>query len=155
MPAPSLATNNPFALLQDDNDEDMDTTDSACMPTFNNDVDDVTDKPTTALAFSVLDHETGKFLEHRQLRRDPKHKCTWDKSYAIYGADAQLQNIEIVTSPPLNVTGIKRVQAIVGCLLYYAEHATTSSSAHLAPSAHNKHWQHKTRSLQSMTSSIM
>ncbi len=62
MPAPSLATNNPFALLQDDNDKDMDTTDSACMPTFNNDVDDATDKPTTAVAFSVLNHETGKFL---------------------------------------------------------------------------------------------
>jgi hypothetical protein len=66
MPAPSLATYNPFALLQVDDDKDMDTMDSACTPTLNDDVDDVTDKPTTAVAFSVLDHETGKFLEHRQ-----------------------------------------------------------------------------------------
>jgi hypothetical protein len=39
----------------------------------------------------------------------------------VYGADAQLQHIEIDTSPPLDATGIKRVQAIVGCLLYYAQ----------------------------------
>ena len=33
-------------------------------------------------ALSVLDSSTGKFLEHRQLRRDPKFKPTWDTSYA-------------------------------------------------------------------------
>jgi len=38
----------------------------------------------------------------------------------IYGADAQLQTVEVDTSPPLDATGVKRVQAIVGCLLYYA-----------------------------------
>jgi hypothetical protein len=58
----------------------MDPTDNAYTPTFDDNVDDATNKPTTAVAFSVLNHETGKFLEHRQLRRDPKHKCTWDKS---------------------------------------------------------------------------
>ncbi len=82
LPTPSIATLNPFALLQDDNDEDADPTDSAYTPTIDDDVDNNTNKPTTAVAFSVLDHETGKFLEHRQLRRDPKQKCTWDKSYA-------------------------------------------------------------------------
>ena len=34
------------------------------------------------LALPVLDHDTGKTLEHRQLRRHPKYKETWDTSYA-------------------------------------------------------------------------
>ena len=33
-------------------------------------------------ALSVLDPSTGEFLEHRQLRRDPRYKTTWDTSYA-------------------------------------------------------------------------
>ena len=33
-------------------------------------------------ALSVLDTSTGEFLEHRQLRRDPRYKETWDTSYA-------------------------------------------------------------------------
>ena len=33
-------------------------------------------------ACSVLDSATGEFLEHPQLRRDPRYKETWDKSYA-------------------------------------------------------------------------
>ena len=33
-------------------------------------------------ALSVLDSSTGEFLEHRQLRRDPRYKTTWDTSYA-------------------------------------------------------------------------
>ena len=33
-------------------------------------------------ALSVLDPTTGEFLEHRQLRRDPKYKPVWDKSYS-------------------------------------------------------------------------
>jgi hypothetical protein len=33
-------------------------------------------------ALSVLDPATGEFLEHRQLRRDPRYKATWDTSYA-------------------------------------------------------------------------
>jgi hypothetical protein len=82
LPAPSLATFNPFVLLQDDDDDDVDTPDSPSTATLDDDVEDATDKPTTAVAFSVLDHETGKFLEHRQLRRDPKHKAIWDTSYA-------------------------------------------------------------------------
>ncbi len=34
------------------------------------------------LALLVLDPVTGKFLEHHQLRRDPRYKATWDTSYA-------------------------------------------------------------------------
>ena len=37
---------------------------------------------TTPEALSVPDRDTGKFLEHRQLCTDPKHKPTWDTSYA-------------------------------------------------------------------------
>jgi hypothetical protein len=33
-------------------------------------------------ALSVLDSSTGDFVEHRQLRRDPRYKSTWDTSYA-------------------------------------------------------------------------
>ena len=33
-------------------------------------------------ALSVLDPTTGEFMEHRQLRRDPKYKPVWDKSYS-------------------------------------------------------------------------
>jgi hypothetical protein len=33
-------------------------------------------------ALSVLDSSTGEFLEHCQLRRDPRYKATWDTSYA-------------------------------------------------------------------------
>jgi hypothetical protein len=38
-----------------------------------------------------------------------------------YGAKAQLVTDEADTSPPLDAAGIKRVQGIVGCLLYYAQ----------------------------------
>ena len=34
------------------------------------------------VALSVLDPSTGKFLEHCQLRWDPRYKATWDTSYA-------------------------------------------------------------------------
>ena len=37
-----------------------------------------------------------------------------------YGAKAKFSNGDKDTSPPLNAAGIKRVQGIVGCLLYYA-----------------------------------
>jgi len=33
-------------------------------------------------ALSVLDPSTGEFLKHRQLRRDPRYKTTWDTSFA-------------------------------------------------------------------------
>jgi hypothetical protein len=33
-------------------------------------------------ACSVLDSSMGEFLEHCQLRHDPRYKVTWDKSYA-------------------------------------------------------------------------
>jgi hypothetical protein len=36
----------------------------------------------TPVALSVLDPFTGKFLEHCQLRQDPRYKATWDMSYA-------------------------------------------------------------------------
>ncbi len=34
------------------------------------------------MALSVLDSSTGEFLEHHQLRQDPRYKTTWDTSYA-------------------------------------------------------------------------
>jgi hypothetical protein len=33
-------------------------------------------------ALAVLDRESGKLLEHRQLRKDPRYKTVWDRSYA-------------------------------------------------------------------------
>jgi hypothetical protein len=39
-------------------------------------------KVDSPAALSVLDPATGKFLEHHQLRRDPRYKTTWDTSYA-------------------------------------------------------------------------
>jgi hypothetical protein len=33
-------------------------------------------------ALSVLNPSTGKFLKHCQLHHDPRHKATWDTSYA-------------------------------------------------------------------------
>ena len=54
--AQPLPTFNRFALLADDNIDD--------------------DKqPPTATAYSVLDHETGETLKHRQLQRLPKYKA--------------------------------------------------------------------------------
>jgi hypothetical protein len=37
--------------------------------------------PPTAIANPVLDHATGKTLEHRQLRKHPAYKQVWDQSY--------------------------------------------------------------------------
>jgi hypothetical protein len=37
-----------------------------------------------------------------------------------YGAKAQLETDDVDTSQPLDAAGVKRVQGIVGCLLYYA-----------------------------------
>jgi hypothetical protein len=34
------------------------------------------------MAMPVLDQDTGQSLEHKQLCRHPKHKATWDTSYA-------------------------------------------------------------------------
>ena len=34
------------------------------------------------IACPVLDEETGKFLKHRALRRHPKLKKIWDRSFA-------------------------------------------------------------------------
>jgi hypothetical protein len=31
---------------------------------------------------AVLNRESGKLLEHRQLRKDPHRKTVWDRSYA-------------------------------------------------------------------------
>ncbi len=33
-------------------------------------------------ALAVLDRESGKLLEHRQLQKDPRYKLVWDRSYA-------------------------------------------------------------------------
>jgi len=82
MPSHSLATVNPFALLQDCNYDNVDSpTTIAALAALDNDVDNATNSPTNSVALSVLNHETGKFLEHRQLCRDPNHKPTWDRSY--------------------------------------------------------------------------
>jgi hypothetical protein len=40
------------------------------------------DDPTTPMAMPVLNDETGKTLELRQLRQHPKYKAVWDTSYA-------------------------------------------------------------------------
>ena len=61
--APARPTYNQFALLADD---DIDGDD--LLP--------------TGTAYSVLDRDTGETLEHTQLRRHPKYKAKWDKSYA-------------------------------------------------------------------------
>jgi len=52
-----------------------------------NDTDTSTDPITNQvitidLALPVLDHATGKMLEHRQLRKHPDYKVTWDRPYA-------------------------------------------------------------------------
>ena len=46
------------------------------------DVEDNEDDAPTPVAMPVLDQDTGQSLEHRQLRRHPKYKDTWDTSYA-------------------------------------------------------------------------
>jgi hypothetical protein len=33
-------------------------------------------------ALAVLDRDSGKLLENRQLRKDPRYKTVWDRSYA-------------------------------------------------------------------------
>ena len=72
----------PICTPPNDNGDDVDATDSSSAATFDNNVDNATNGPTIAVALSVLDQETGKFLKHQQLCRDPKHKPSWDTSYA-------------------------------------------------------------------------
>jgi len=48
---------------------------------------------------SVLDSSTGEFLEHRQLRRDPRYKASWDTSYANE-LGGLCQGIGSGTTPP-------------------------------------------------------
>ena len=65
---PRPQNTNRFALLDNqDNNEDSALT---------------TSSPHHQLALLVLDHDTGKTLEHRQLRKHPDYKETWDQSYA-------------------------------------------------------------------------
>ena len=68
IPSPNLTTNNPFALLQDDDDDADEPTDSpttaAALAARDDNVDNATNGASTAVAFSVLKQETGKFLEH-------------------------------------------------------------------------------------------
>jgi hypothetical protein len=42
-------------------------------------------------ALSVLDTALGEFLEHQQLRRDPRYKPIWDTSYANDSAKASVK----------------------------------------------------------------
>jgi len=67
-------TSNRFAQLKDAiNDDEL---------TTNTIVDvDAADTLPLFIACPVLDHETGQTLEHGQLRRQPKCKAIWDKSY--------------------------------------------------------------------------
>ena len=62
------ATTNAFAAFAEDEPND-----TAILPTS---------PATTPMAMPVLDHDTGKTLEHRQLRRHPKYKDIWDASYS-------------------------------------------------------------------------
>ena len=67
-------THNAFTILHDDDDDDDDTTPlalAACV-----------EPPPMPLAMPVLDDESGKTLEHWQLRHHPKYKDVWDTSYA-------------------------------------------------------------------------
>eukprot|EP00804_Cyclotella_cryptica_P028971 CCRYP_012389-RA/>CCRYP_012389-RA protein AED:0.32 eAED:0.32 QI:0/0/0/1/0/0/2/0/614 len=41
-----------------------------------------TDEESNGTAMPVLDQDTGQLLEHKQLRRHPQHKATWDASYS-------------------------------------------------------------------------
>eukprot|EP00804_Cyclotella_cryptica_P003921 CCRYP_016106-RA/>CCRYP_016106-RA protein AED:0.11 eAED:0.25 QI:0/0/0/1/0.2/0.16/6/0/1395 len=43
---------------------------------------DTTDNESLGTAMPVLDQDTGQLLEHKQLRRHPKHKATWDTPYS-------------------------------------------------------------------------
>ena len=48
-------------------------------------------------ALSVLHPSIGEFLEHCQLRRDPRYKATWDTSYPMSSDDFVK---ELVRVPP-------------------------------------------------------
>jgi hypothetical protein len=54
-------------------------------------------------------------LRPKKPKHSPHQHCK-----IVYGADAHLQIIEVNTSPSLDAPGIKQVQAIVGCILYYS-----------------------------------
>eukprot|EP00804_Cyclotella_cryptica_P027241 CCRYP_014349-RA/>CCRYP_014349-RA protein AED:0.16 eAED:0.16 QI:0/0/0/1/1/1/3/0/1022 len=43
---------------------------------------ETTDKESNRTTMPMLDQDTGQFLEHKQLRRHPKHKATWDALYS-------------------------------------------------------------------------
>ena len=73
-----------------------------------------------------LDHPRPKKPKH-----SPHKHCK-----IVYGANAQLQIVEADTSPPLDATGIKQVQAIVGCILYYAQEVE-NKLLEVADSIHN------------------
>eukprot|EP00804_Cyclotella_cryptica_P026595 CCRYP_014017-RA/>CCRYP_014017-RA protein AED:0.45 eAED:0.39 QI:0/-1/0/1/-1/1/1/0/134 len=45
-------------------------------------VAETADDEPNAVAMPILDQDTGQLLEHKQLRRHPKHKATWDTSYS-------------------------------------------------------------------------
>ena len=62
----------------------------------------------------------------------------------VYGAKAQIIANDIDDSPPLDAAGIKKVQGIVGCILYYARPSTTNYSAQSAPLERSKHQPHNT-----------
>ena len=77
-------TTNAFAALATDDEDDTQTVATQLRATTTRPANALTvpSLAHTALALPVLDEETGDTLGHRQLRRHPKYKDTWDKSYA-------------------------------------------------------------------------
>ena len=69
-PRTRAASCNAFAVLAEENDDDDEQTSHT------------THDDPPHLANPVLDEETGKTLEHQQLRHHPKYKKTWDASYS-------------------------------------------------------------------------
>ncbi len=67
-------TNSFAALAYNDADDDTEQIDCAAALAGTND--------NTPVACPVLDANSGKLLEHRQLRKHPDYKEVWDKSYA-------------------------------------------------------------------------
>ena len=75
--------------------------------------------------FSHPDPKKSEHLPH-------KHKAI------TYGAKEQYTDTEINTSPMLDAIGIKKVQGIIGALLYYARAVDKKISSHSIPLASNR-----------------
>ena len=87
----SWSSSNHYAILADDDDHDTHIIPPPTCTAYSVQSLCITDTPSTtffgtphatATAMAVLDHESGVPMEHRQLRKHPKYKTTWDTSYA-------------------------------------------------------------------------